>query len=73
MAFRCNEKVLPGFLKLYFEYMTTTLQKASSSLIPGITRSIMLSLNVASPPIEKQQEIIENTQKIMLILESIIY
>jgi len=58
MAFRCGESLLPEYVKLFLDYRTAELQRASSSLIPGISRAVILNMAIPVPTIQMQHKIV---------------
>jgi type I restriction enzyme S subunit len=72
MAFRCGEKLLPEYVKMFFDYRTQELQRASSSLIPGISRDIMLNMVIPLPSIEIQDQIVKNIKTMFAQIERIV-
>mgnify|MGYP003226918805 CR=1 FL=1 len=72
MAFRCGEKLLPEYVKMFFDYRTQELQRASSSLIPGISRDIMLNMVIPLPSIETQDQIVKSIKTMFAQIERIV-
>ena len=71
MAFRCGEKLFPEYVKMYFDYRTQELQRASSSLIPGISRDVMLNMEIPVPEIETQIQIVSRIKSMFALLGKI--
>lgn len=72
MAFRCGEKLLPEYVKMFFDYRTQELQRASSSLFPGISRDIMLNMVIPLPSIETQDQIVKRIKIMFAQIERIV-
>ena len=53
------------YLKLYFELNIGTLESQANSMIPGISREVVLNSLVPIPPLQEQIKIVEKSNSLM--------
>lgn len=59
MALRPNAFINNRFLYYYLQNMYKTLRNQGQGLIPGISRKVVLNLNITLPPLDEQQKIVQ--------------
>ena len=59
MALRPNAFINNRFLYYYLKNIYKTLRNQGQGLIPGISRKVVLNLNITLPPLDEQQKIVQ--------------
>lgn len=59
MALRPKDFINNRFLYYYLQNMYKTLRNQGQGLIPGISRKVVLNLNITLPPLDEQQKIVQ--------------
>ena len=58
------------YLKLYFELNIGTLESQANSMIPGISREVVLNSLVPIPPLQEQINIVEKSNSLMPLVSN---
>ena len=59
-----SDWILIDYIEKYLEYSIPKLEKAAHSIIPGISREIILSSLIPIPPLDEQRRIIDRVREI---------
>ena len=68
MAISSKYMYLP-YIQYFLEYMVPNLEKQAHSIIPGISRDVLLNLPIPLPPLAEQRRIVAKIEELMPLVE----
>ena len=68
MAISSKYMYLP-YIQYFLEYMVPNLEKQAHSIIPGISRDVLLNLPIPLPPLAEQHRIVAKIEELMPLVE----
>ena len=71
MAIRPFSAIDAKYLKYYFSYNISQLESGATSMIPGVSRDVILPMLIPLPPLAEQQRIVAKIEQIFAQLNAL--